>query len=136
MKANVLKLLKDNNSKESGIYIPIDLETYVDKLFQFSKIIAVHENGSFQGFISYYMNDSEKRFGYLSMILINKEYQNNGMGSFLIKSAIEDLKKNLFKVFQLEVLKSNDKAIKIYKNFGFNIIKEKRDLYLMELQFN
>ena len=134
MKEDVLRLLAANNSKEDGIYIPQDLESYVDKLIQFSKIIAVHENGAFQGFISYYKNDSQKKLGYLSMLLINKESQSFGTGSFLLKTAIEDLKKELFSVFQLEVLKTNVKAINLYKKFGFKTIKEKGDLLLMELE--
>lgn len=133
MKEDLLRLLSANNSKEDGIYIPQELENYVDKLCEFSKIIGVHNNGDFQGFISYYMNDTKKEVGYLSMLLINKEFQSSGTGSFLLKAAIDDLQRNSFSFFQLEVLKANDKAINLYSKFGFKVIKEKGDLFLMQL---
>ena len=134
MKEDILKLLDANNRKEDGIYIPQELDNYVNKLIKNSRIIAVQENGEFQGFISYYKNDPENKLGYLSMLLINKESQSYGTGSFLLKTAIEDLKKELFSVFQLEVLKTNVKAINLYRKFGFKVIKENGDLLLMELE--
>lgn len=136
MKEDILKLISASNSKEDGIYIPQELEIYLNKLFNFSKIVAVYENGKFQGFISYYKNDPKKQFGFLSMLLINRECQSSGIGSLLLKSAIEDLKINKFMVFQLEVLKTNEKAIKLYYRFGFKTTKEKEELLVMELQLS
>lgn len=136
MKEDILKLLKANNRAEDGIYIPQDLENYVDKIIQFSKIIAIYENGMFQGFISYYKNDPNKKIGFLSMLFIDKAFQSYGTGSILLKTAIEDLKKNLFTIYKLEVLKTNETAFKLYTKFGFKVIEEKKELLLMELQLN
>lgn len=134
MRNEILKLLRDNNNKVDGIYIQQELESYVDKLLISSKIIAAHENGAFQGFISYYKNDPENRLGYLSMLLINKNNQSKGIGAFLLKMAIEDLKHATYKIFQLEVLKSNNRAITLYTKFGFEIVQEKDEVYLMQLR--
>lgn len=136
MKEDILKLLNANNRIEDGVYIIQDLENYVDKIIQFSKIIAIHENGMFQGFISYYKNDPNKKIGFLSMLYIDKGFQSYGAGSILLKTAIEDLKKNLFSIYKLEVLRTNEKAIKLYTKFGFKIIDEKNEFLLMELQLN
>ena len=110
------------------------IENYVNKIIQFSKIIAIHENGILKGFISYYKNDPNKNIAFLSMLIISKEFQSDGEGSFLLKTAIDDLKKNLFAVFKLEVLKENKKAITLYTKFGFEITQENKELLLMELE--
>lgn len=59
---------------------------------------------------------------FLSDFGINKEFRGNGLGQEALKLLMKD-----FKVNSLTVLKDNERAIHIYKKFGFNIIQEFED---------
>lgn len=54
-------------------------------------------------------------------ISILKEYRGKGLGKLLMKHVLEEALKNLtkLKIITLEVFAENEKAIIMYKNFGF-----------------
>ncbi len=74
--------------------------------------------------------------------LIKDDYRNTGLGSYLLNHVLMEIKKSkFFKRIILNVQTSNLRALKLYKNYNFRIIKEidnyyrKGDnAYLMELK--
>lgn len=52
-------------------------------------------------------------------IMVMKEYSNNKVGYNLMKTVLELAKNYAFEVIQLDVVKENTTAIKLYKSFGF-----------------
>ena len=91
-----------------------DISNYVNKHLKDTKIIK--KNDQVIGIVIYYKENSRYL---LDLIYIKDKYQNLGIGHNIIKNLIDNQKKNKT---QLEVLKSNIKAIKIYKNLVFKII--------------
>lgn len=71
------------------------------------------------GFISFYANDVDIKIGFLSMIIISKDFQGNGIGKHLMDKMLKDLRKLQFDYVDLEVNKSNEIAIKFYEKYGF-----------------
>lgn len=76
----------------------------------------------------------------IDMIVIDKNFQNLGIGSFLFKEVIEYLKSIGIKYVFLEVSNKNKKALNFYKKFGFeklyirkNYYKDKSDAIIMKL---
>lgn len=132
MKNNLIKLICEQNSKEEGLYIPMPIEQYVDKIYNYSTIVPYIVKGEMLGFISYYNNDSHKIDAYLTMILVSKNAQGMGIGKLLLDISIADLKKKGFSTYSLEVLKENCKAIKLYRDYGFQIFEEKAYSFLMK----
>ena len=74
--------------------------------------------------------------------LINPKYHNKGYGSCLLYNTVQKIKelKNIKKIV-LNVQVENTSAIKLYRKFGFKIVKKvdqyyqsKEDAYLMELE--
>lgn len=59
-------------------------------------------------------------------IMVNKDYQNRGIGRQLMEELI-DLAKNwlMLKRVQLDVISDNERAISLYKSLGFKIEGEK-----------
>ena len=102
-----------------------DISNYVNKHLKDTKIIK--KNDQVIGGVIYYKENSRYL---LDLIYIKDEYQNLGIGHNIIKNLIDNQKKNKT---QLEVLKSNIKAIKLYKNLGFQIISETKNKYIMEV---
>ncbi|GAH27247.1 unnamed protein product, partial [marine sediment metagenome] len=51
-------------------------------------------------------------------------YQHQGLGSFLLKRTLKEIKnKNKFKSIILNVKTDNDIAIHLYQKYGFKVIK-------------
>ena len=102
-----------------------DISNYVNKHLKDTKIIK--KNDQVIGIVIYYKENSRYL---LDLIYIKDKYQNLGIGHNIIKNLIDNQKKNKT---QLEVLKSNIKAIKLYKNLGFQIISETKNKYIIEV---
>lgn len=80
--------------------------------------------------------------GHLVSIAIDPEYRNLTYGKLLLEELLKTFRENSKKLVQLEVRKTNRAALKLYQNFGFKIIGEKKDYYsrgedafIMELRF-
>ncbi len=82
------------------------------------------------------VNETEKILGFSISIegsknqaniinfLIIEEYQHQGLGSFLLKRTLKEIKnKNKFKSIILNVKIDNDVAIHLYEKYGFKVIK-------------
>ena len=136
MRKKINKMLSAYNSIELGINITISINDYVDKILNNSTIVPYFMQGDLKGFISYYNNDASKQHSFLTMILISKEYQGKGIGKLLLELSINDLKKSGFVHYSLEVLKTNEKAINLYSNYGFYKKEDRGELWLMEKILN
>ncbi len=84
--------------------------------------------------------DLDERTGKIISFAVRPEYRRMGIGSMLLKKAIERLKARGKKRVLLEVRVSNEPAQRLYKKFGFKIVdtlpcyySDGEDAYLMEL---
>ncbi|GMH35941.1 hypothetical protein BSKO_03809 [Bryopsis sp. KO-2023] len=62
--------------------------------------------------------------GYLAMLVVEKQCRSRGVGSYLVKLAIEEMIKNGADEVTLEAEVTNKGALKLYENLGF--IRDKR----------
>lgn len=131
MKYDLINLIEQNNSKTEGLVKLIDIESYVDKLLQYATIICAYESGTLSGFIGYYSNDKATLSGYISVLVVDKQYRNRKIAEKLMKYTISDLKDKGFERCRLEVLKENKRALSLYEKIGFKIIAENKDKWLM-----
>ena len=102
-----------------------DIQKYIDMHFKDIKMIK--KDNHIIGMIIYY---KENEIYFLDAIYIKEEYRNLGIGHNILNKLIKNQKKS---IIQLWVFKDNIKAIKLYKNLGFEIIKETKKRYLMEI---
>ena len=132
MKKRIINLLKRHNSEKQGLHIQAELDYYVEKLGNYATIHTHLIDDRLVGFIAYYKNDENKELAYLSMLIVDEEFQFKGIGSSLMKSFLTDVINEGFKIIKLEVLKSNEKAINFYEKLDFKIIGNNGKLYIME----
>ncbi len=78
------------------------------------------------GYIIFWVREG---VGHIIIIAVEKDFQNMHIGSQLIDKAISIYKRNKIYTVVLEVRKSNENAINIYKKKGFVIIDEEPNYY-------
>lgn len=65
----------------------------------------------------------------IDKIAVKKNKRNQGFAGFLLKNAIENLKKQNAEFFTLEVRKSNLPALNLYEKYGFQKVTIKEKYY-------
>src|SRR5436853_392904 len=70
----------------------------------------------------------DKKYAEICSFAVVKEFQGKKIGTLFLKRILEELKLTGIKEVKLVVQVTNIPAVKLYKNFGFNIIKED-DMY-------
>lgn len=103
------------------------LDTYVD-LTQYSEKIYLHadrferfENNKLIGLIAIYDNP-EKSYGYITNVSVEGKYQGVGISSSLLKESINYFRNKGFHKINLQVYKTNKKAISFYKKNNFKVL--------------
>ena len=80
--------------------------------------------------IGYYSFQKVFDEGYINNIAIKREYQSKGYGTKLFEDLIERAHKFEVNALTLEVEVDNDRAIKLYKKFGFQEEGRRKNFYL------
>ena len=103
------------------------LDTYVN-LTQYSEKIYLHadrferfENNKLIGLIAIYDNP-EKSYGYITNVSVEGKYQGVGISSSLLKECINYFRNKGFCKINLQVYKTNKKAISFYKKNNFKVL--------------
>ena len=80
--------------------------------------------------IGYYSFQKVFDEGYINNIAIKREYQSKGYGTKLFEDLIERAHKFEVNALTLEVEVDNEKALKLYKKFGFQEEGRRKNFYL------
>ncbi len=102
-----------------------------------SRKFVLEEEGKIIGFVILWVIKDEAT---VMTFAIDKKYRGKGYGKLLLREAIKSLGNRVNKVL-LDVRKSNIRAINLYKDMGFKVIRERKGYYsdgenalLMELE--
>ena len=107
-----------------------DQRVYHKKNFEAEKYYIIQQNGEDIGCISIEEQHSKIM---LNIIEISPEYQNKGIGSKLICDLIKKGSQEN-KTIELQVFKVNQRAFKLYKKLGFQLVAETETHYQMILE--
>ena len=108
----------------------VDLKEFSKKIFNLSITFEAWKNKELVGLIACYLNNIEEGIGFITTVCIKNSCIQKGISSELLSMCIEFAKKNKFKKIELEVYRDNNKAISLYKKFGFRIEKEKENSFI------
>lgn len=112
-----------------------DIKRFSQKFSQFGRVLVAYDGETPAGFVAYYIN-SETKVSYISMIIIQKAYQGQGVGSTLLNRMKTDCKNADQQKIRLEVACQNKNAIGFYQKHGFvreGQASETSDYYSLEL---
>lgn len=110
------------------------LEEYAQKLIINANNFCVEEDGEIIGFISFYINHSE--IAYIAVIAVSECFKRCGIGTSLLKKAIDVSKNQGLKQIMLEVDSQNKAAISFYQSNNFykdtskDINSKKQSIYM------
>ena len=109
------------------------IDNLADKYNRYAEFYCCFTEDIIIGCIAFYSNDENKHIGFLSMIIVKKEYQAKGVGKKLLGLCIEKCIQRGMEKLRLEVNKNNINAINFYKKIDGIIIGEKEDSFIMEI---
>lgn len=93
---------------------------------KFSNLLVVTVNEVVVGFADYWQTFDS---GTLCQIAIHPTYRGNKLGSLLLNEVLKDCYAKRIRTLTLEVRKSNQNAIILYKNHGFKEVLIKPNYY-------
>lgn len=131
MNKEINLLIEKEQLRQNFEFIPKD-GAYLKKIFEKAEFLSHNIFGECLGFVFFYCNDEKKESSYITLLLVNEKYRNNGIGAGMVKYVLFLAKNRGFKNCRLEVLKRNLSAINFYKSIGFFVAKELQEKYLME----
>ncbi len=92
------------------------------------------EDGTLAGYVFYQWGEGplklKRKKGVIYDLYVRPQFRNSGMGSALLKNALDDLKRRGVEIVQLTVMSRNNRALNLYKKYGFTEI-----LKIMRLEF-
>lgn len=92
----------------------------------FSKYLLALDDDKIVGFINFWITFDSAT---INQIAVKKEARNSGIGTKLIIESEKILKENSVEFYTLEVRKSNEPAINLYKKCGFCVVSTKNSYY-------
>lgn len=112
----------------------VDLREYALKLEKYATHFVSKVDHVITGFLACYLNDNQRKIGYISYLCVDKEFQKSGLGQSLMEEAIKFTCSIGFIAITLEVDKINLGALKFYSSFGFVKSNEKHSTFLLTKQ--
>lgn len=114
----------------------VNLADYSNKLYENATIFSVHDKGELVAMMAVYCNDVINHIAYGTMLAVAKTHRIYGLGPNLIKTTVDYLKKSGFKIFELEIYKTNPRVVVLYKRLGFSIKSETDTSFYLQLVLN
>ena len=116
--------VEERKNKEKGLLVPIE-KSKIKPIFLIAK-----ENKQVVGFIwAHLIEYGFFKYGTISEFYVKKEFRRKGIGSSLLKKAIEELEKLNPKIILVGTEKRNKEAIKLYQKLGFELGKKSSWFY-------
>ncbi|MGN0526073.1 MAG: ribosomal protein S18-alanine N-acetyltransferase [Acutalibacteraceae bacterium] len=91
-----------------------------------ARFFVAQNNGEVLGYIGAHNVLGEV---YITNIAVFSEFKRQGIGEKLIETLLNFVKEEKAEFVTLEVRKSNDPAIGLYKKMGFKMVGERKDFY-------
>lgn len=112
-------------------------QAFINKHLENGHILVEYHDDKPVGFASFYSNDTENKMVYVTSLALDENlgFLKGKTLIRLIRKGMEIVKQNNMEIVRLEVERDNEKAIKLYKHFGFKVVSSEKDTtYYMEMK--
>jgi ribosomal protein S18 acetylase RimI-like enzyme len=111
----------------------VDLVSFASKIKSKAVTFEAWNEGKLMALIAAYYNDEINLRAFITSVSVDPEFLGLGIASQLMDACIAYGISNRFNLLTLQVSKFNDKAIKLYEKFGFQLVAEIENEFTMEL---
>jgi ribosomal protein S18 acetylase RimI-like enzyme len=111
----------------------VDLVSFASKIKSKAVTFEAWSEGNLIALIAAYYNDEINLRAFITSVSVDPEFLGLGIASQLMDACIAYGISNRFNLLTLQVSKFNDKAIKLYEKFGFQLVAEIENEFTMEL---
>jgi ribosomal protein S18 acetylase RimI-like enzyme len=122
-------LIVAEQERQGGKFIDVELEPYIEKLFDKAEFVVNHDKHRCLGFVAYYTYDQQMKNVFISLVLVAPEARRTGLAQALIGFVLDSARRRGFTTCSLVVKKNNDAAIGVYRNLGFQVQEEQENKY-------
>lgn len=103
----------------------VDLESYLNKIFQFGKTIIAVNDSQVVGCMLFYSNNLGTKTGYITLLCVDRTCRKNGIASSLLKKTYSIMKKDGMNYCELSTNENNNRSIQLYTKQGFKILENR-----------
>ncbi len=130
-----LHLFRCDNNFSPRLSDRLNVESYSIKIRSNATTFEVwNSSNALIGLVAVYL-DKELKTAFITNVSVEKNYMGKGISKKLMQNSIDYLKNNFYKQVKLEVFKSNEIAISLYRKFGFIECSEEGNSIIMKLKF-
>ncbi len=106
----------------------------LQKIIKYSTFIAVTSQSKIVGYMAFYANDKTTCTAYITLLAVNPDYHNQGVGHKLMQECEKISAYNGMKKIKLAVKKVNKNAIKFYQHRGFEYLcdQDEKSFYMIK----
>lgn len=123
------KLMNDKNILDALNEVPTQLSDWIDAISAWNcdndeEDYIIFDEETPIGWLGVNGLSSEDKKAYIKMVVLLPEYQNKGIGSYVVTQLVRNLKSRKFKEIILYTNQNNLHAQKCYTKCGFEVTKE------------
>ena len=115
----IYRAIQSFSTEFSSLKSRVDLNQYSQKLAEHSYTVLLKDENRVRGIAAIYINDTENKVAFITLIGIRSQFQKFGYGSMLLQHCIEKAVEAGMKNIRLEVDNDNRKARNCYDRNGF-----------------
>ncbi|MDP1571628.1 MAG: GNAT family N-acetyltransferase [Vicinamibacterales bacterium] len=130
----VTALIREEQARSGGRFIARpDLDAYLDKLGRHADALIDLRAGRCLGVVAYYANDVESRRAFIPLVLVAPDARGQGLAGLLVGGVLDLCRARGFTRCGLEVRADNRAALSAYRRLGFEMVREREGILLMEV---
>lgn len=117
----IYRAIQSFSTEFSSLKSRVDLNQYSQKLAEHSYTVLLKDENRVLGVAAMYINDSENKAAFITLIGIRSQFQKSGYGSILLQHCIEKAVETGMKKFDLRLIMTTPKHEISMIEMGFNL---------------
>lgn len=124
---NEIKELIVKNDRDFPVSLiqRVDLDSYLNKVFQYGEAVIVVDNNKVKGCSFFYSNNLETKTGYITLLCVDSRCRKQGIASSLLEKTYSIMKNNGMTYCELSTNENNNRSIHLYTKQGFRILESR-----------